>query len=302
MDLEEDTYSSIFLALKHPVRRKILKMLNEDPATYTQILNKLKVETGFLNYHLESLDGLVTKNEHDKYILSDFGEAALSLMKMVEEPVKKEVEEPIKRRSRELKIFGFKVNPAFVLLVAIAVLILSNVYWVYNSQELSKDKTNALGGVLIQTRIPLGESIYILNTTAREGRIEFELWDALFGDLIQLSRQYAVIISLDNSHRYQWLQIKEATDSLMDFVNALTQTYAKNNTYMEITSEQSTYLNKIGNSLLSIQVKVIPSTIVIGSNPQVNIIDSEITEAVETSILLQASLKSARRAFNLPPL
>lgn len=292
IDLEEDTYSSIFLALKHPVRRKILNMLNEDPATYTQILNKLKVGTGFLNYHLESLDGLVTKNEHDKYILSDFGEAALTLMKMVEEPVKKEVEEPVKK-SRELKT---------VLLMIMAVLILSNVYWVYNSQELSKDKMNALGEVLIQTRIPLGESIYILNTTAREGRIEFELWDALFGDLIQLSRQYAVIISLDNSHRYQWSQIKEATDSLVDFVNALTQTYAKNNTYMKITSEQSTYLNKIGNSLLSIQGKVIPSTIVIGSNPQVNIIDSEITVAVETSILLQANLKSARRAFNLPPL
>lgn len=76
MSFEEDMYSSIFLAVKHPVRRKILSILNEAPATYSQILNKLKVETGFLNYHLGSLNGLLTKNEREQYILSDFGGTA----------------------------------------------------------------------------------------------------------------------------------------------------------------------------------------------------------------------------------
>ncbi|MGQ9552051.1 MAG: winged helix-turn-helix domain-containing protein, partial [Candidatus Bathycorpusculaceae bacterium] len=120
MDFEEDTYSSIFLALKHPVRRKILNMLNEDPATYTQILSRLKVGTGFLNYHLESLNGLVTKNEHDKYILSDFGEAALTLTKRVEEPVKS--------KKAGLRLFGFKINPAYILLGIMVISIILNAY------------------------------------------------------------------------------------------------------------------------------------------------------------------------------
>ena len=172
MDFEEDTYSSIFLALKHPVRRKILRMLDEAPATYTQILNRLSFETGFLNYHLEGLTGLVAKDRDDKYLLSEFGEAALSLITRVETPVKS--------KTRGLRVFGFRINPSHILLVIIAVLVISNAYWIIASQELSKDKTNALGEVLIQTRGFLGETIHVLNVTAREGRIDFELWDVMY--------------------------------------------------------------------------------------------------------------------------
>ena len=87
MGFEEDTYNAIFSALKHPIRRKILRMLGEAPATYTEIMNVLGIETGLLNYHLESLSTLLAKNDEGKYHLSDFGEAALSLTRRVEEPV-----------------------------------------------------------------------------------------------------------------------------------------------------------------------------------------------------------------------
>ena len=66
MTYEEDTYSKIFTAMKHPVRRKIIGILNETPATYTELLNRLEVETGFLNYHLSFLDGLITKKNDAK--------------------------------------------------------------------------------------------------------------------------------------------------------------------------------------------------------------------------------------------
>jgi DNA-binding transcriptional ArsR family regulator len=55
MNFEEDTYDSIFSALKHPIRRKILRTLDQAPATYTEMLNTLGNETGLLNFHLESL-------------------------------------------------------------------------------------------------------------------------------------------------------------------------------------------------------------------------------------------------------
>ena len=178
-------------------------------------------------------------------------------------------------------------------------MIISNAYLVYIYQGLSKDRTNALGEVLIQTRGFLGESIHLLDLTVRESRIEFELWDVLLGDLVQLSRQYKLIISLDTDHRQQWSQIKGAADCLLDFANALTQMYAKNSGYMGITHEHSTHLNTIRDHLLKTELKAFPAKIVIGSNPEVNITDSDIAKAMDTSIRLQVDLDFARRAFKL---
>jgi DNA-binding transcriptional ArsR family regulator len=86
MVFEEDTYTAIFSALKHPIRRKILRMLEVAPATYTEMMKALGIETGLLNYHLESLSALLARNDEGKYSLSGFGEAALSLTRRVEEP------------------------------------------------------------------------------------------------------------------------------------------------------------------------------------------------------------------------
>ena len=52
MELEEDTYSSIFNALKHPIRRRILRIIEDKPTTYTEIQNQLSIDNGLLNYHL----------------------------------------------------------------------------------------------------------------------------------------------------------------------------------------------------------------------------------------------------------
>jgi hypothetical protein len=123
-----------------------------------------------------------------------------------------------------------------------------------------------------------------LNITVRESRIEFELWDVLYNDLFQQSQRYRSIISLDVSHRLQWSQVKEATDSLVDFVSALMQTHAEKDAYMDLTSEQSFNLCSVRGRLLKndIQVKAFPAKIVQGSNPQVNIIDSEIARRRRT--------------------
>ncbi|MBD3205872.1 helix-turn-helix domain-containing protein [Candidatus Bathyarchaeota archaeon] len=86
MGMEEDTYSSIFQALKHPIRRRILRMLNDNPMTYTEILNELGIDNGLLNYHLENLQELLAKGEDEKYRLSEFGSAGLSVIERVETP------------------------------------------------------------------------------------------------------------------------------------------------------------------------------------------------------------------------
>ena len=82
---EEETYSIMFTSLKHPARRKILRMLAIKPKTFSQILEELVISSSHLTYHLEHLGELVSKTEDGTYILSTFGEAAVTTMREVEE-------------------------------------------------------------------------------------------------------------------------------------------------------------------------------------------------------------------------
>lgn len=96
---EEEIYSIMFTSLKHPVRRKILRMLADKPMTFMQMVETLGVSTSHLTYHLESLGELLSKSE-DQYYLSTFGQATVSAMKGVEEvpeiKVKKRIDLPNK--------------------------------------------------------------------------------------------------------------------------------------------------------------------------------------------------------------
>ena len=84
-DFEEDTYSVIFSSLKHPIRRGILRMLAGGSRSFSELQETLRIESGHLTYHLESLRHLVIKGEDGRYMLSSFGEAAVSMMHGVEE-------------------------------------------------------------------------------------------------------------------------------------------------------------------------------------------------------------------------
>jgi hypothetical protein len=82
---EEETYSIMFSSLKHPARRKILRMLSERTLTFSEMLEELAIPSSHLTYHLENLGELVIKNENGKYKLSSFGKASVAMMKGAEE-------------------------------------------------------------------------------------------------------------------------------------------------------------------------------------------------------------------------
>lgn len=86
MSTEDDTYNIIFKAMQHPIRRRILRTLSEAPNTYTEIQKTLNIDNGLLNYHLDSMKDLITKDEGERYTLSEFGKATVNLVKGVEEP------------------------------------------------------------------------------------------------------------------------------------------------------------------------------------------------------------------------
>lgn len=58
MASEDEVYSTIFTSLKHPVRRKILRMLSEMPRSFSEVLEALGISSSHLTYHLESLGEL----------------------------------------------------------------------------------------------------------------------------------------------------------------------------------------------------------------------------------------------------
>jgi hypothetical protein len=82
---EEETYSTMFSSLRHPARRKILRMLSERSMTFSEMLEELEIPGSHLTYHLENLGELVVKMDDGKYKLSSFGKASVSMMKRAEE-------------------------------------------------------------------------------------------------------------------------------------------------------------------------------------------------------------------------
>jgi predicted transcriptional regulator len=83
--LEEETYSLIFTSLKHPIRRRILRMLATKPLIFSEIQEQFNIDSGHLTYHLENLGDLIAHCKDGKYRLSSIGDAAVRLMGGVED-------------------------------------------------------------------------------------------------------------------------------------------------------------------------------------------------------------------------
>ena len=111
---EEEIYSTMFSSLKHPVRRKILRMLANKPMTFMEMVDLLGVSSSHLTYHLECLGELIFKMDNNNYKLSSFGLATISAMKGVEDPET----EP----KRHLKL-SFKWRAVFAALLVVIILL-----------------------------------------------------------------------------------------------------------------------------------------------------------------------------------
>jgi DNA-binding transcriptional ArsR family regulator len=83
---ESDDYDEIFAALRHPVRRQILFLLEDrGEVSFTEIQSALGLnDTGLISYHLKELATLVEQSRRGKYSLSEVGRASLTLFRKVE--------------------------------------------------------------------------------------------------------------------------------------------------------------------------------------------------------------------------
>ena len=128
----EEKYSTMFSSLKHPARRKILKMLSENSMSFSQMLEKLGIPSSHLTYHLETLGDFLVKMEDGKYKLSSFGETSVAMIKGAEE-----VPSIQTKKSSSLSL---KWKSLFAVLLIFIVLLASMSYVQYASfSQLSKD-------------------------------------------------------------------------------------------------------------------------------------------------------------------
>lgn len=134
---EDDLYSKIFVCLKHPIRRRILRILSDGPRSFSDLQKEFRIESSHLSYHLDGLENLLYTTEDGKYALSHFGEAAFSMMKDVEEPRVTPYSGHIavkKNPRRHFKLGRFSV-PLWPVAVLIVLMISSGVlgYYFWNT-------------------------------------------------------------------------------------------------------------------------------------------------------------------------
>jgi cell division protein FtsL len=129
---EDEIYSTMFTSLKHPVRRKILRMLGNKPMTFMEMVEELGVSSPNLTYHLESLGELISKMDNDQYKLSTFGVATVDAMKGIEE-----VKTEPKRRSGAFtwQVFSAALIVTVLLLASFAVLQYNSIIELNSTQQ-----------------------------------------------------------------------------------------------------------------------------------------------------------------------
>jgi DNA-binding transcriptional ArsR family regulator len=128
----EETYSTMFSSLRHPARRKILRMLSERSMTFSQMLDVLEIPGSHLTYHLENLGELVVKMEDGKYKLSGVGEACCSIMKSAEDVPN--------IQTKQFSLLPLRWKTLFTVFIIAIVLLASMSYVQYASfSQLSKD-------------------------------------------------------------------------------------------------------------------------------------------------------------------
>ncbi len=132
---EEETYSAMFSSLRHPARRKILRMLSEKSMGFSEMLDQLGIPSSHLTYHLENLGELVAKKEDGTYKLSSFGEAAVVMMKGAEE-----VPAVQKKSFSSLPLRWKSLLAIFIIGIVILASMSYGQYVSYN--QLSKDYSN----------------------------------------------------------------------------------------------------------------------------------------------------------------
>ncbi len=181
---EEEIYSTMFSSLKHPVRRKILRMLANKPMTFMEMVDLLGVSSSHLTYHLECLGELIFKMENNNYKLSSFGIATISAMKGVEDPET----EP----KRHLKLsFKWRAVFAALLVVIIVLTAFSTLQYVSLNQFMQRQSSlMAENQQLLSWGIGTDKVADLLDNVAKIDTTQYKI--ALLSNTLEFRQDFGV--------------------------------------------------------------------------------------------------------------
>lgn len=134
MSVDQDNVSKILSVLSHKIRREILLILRmKDEASFTELKNKLDIDTGKLSFHMRSLQPFVEQTETGKYKLSRAGEAAVRAIRDIESwaessGVKQQPEVQLPLASFGRRALAFVTDFAIMFALA-ALLLFSTVFY-----------------------------------------------------------------------------------------------------------------------------------------------------------------------------
>ena len=164
MAVDQGNVSKILSVLSHPLRREILLDLSEKgEASFTDLLNLLKVDTGKLSFHLRTLAPFIEQTPTGKYRLSRAGESAVRVIHDVEgwaevaDVERKESQLPL--ASFKKRLSAFMIDFALILAITMAITFLP-VLFSYSSAGI---------GSLISTVLFITIGLLWLYSTLLEG-------------------------------------------------------------------------------------------------------------------------------------
>ena len=127
-------YDAIFAALKHPLRRQILLLLDEKgEVAFTDIQKAMGVEdTGLMSYHLKELELLIRQSTRGRYRLSEIGKTSVALLEKVERS--RDVSGVVRKELGTLagKVLWFLLISAVPWIAAMTVDIYASAELIYN--------------------------------------------------------------------------------------------------------------------------------------------------------------------------
>jgi DNA-binding transcriptional ArsR family regulator len=162
---EEETYSTLFASLKHPIRRRILRLLSTSPQSFSELLKVFRIESSHLTYHLEGSGDLLLKTEDGKYALSSLGEAAVSMMTQVEESPKVASRLPFPSRNWKLLVAGLTLG--LILLSASFFIMYQSSSQLFN-QYLNLEERSGLLEQVLREVLHLGNASLTCEYTAND--------------------------------------------------------------------------------------------------------------------------------------
>ncbi|MFX0185442.1 MAG: winged helix-turn-helix domain-containing protein [Candidatus Hodarchaeota archaeon] len=125
----------IIRAIAHDIRREILRIVKNEPRTFTELLNHFDISTGKLNYHLTQIKGFIVKNDESRYEVTSLGTRAMEILDLInretpetDQPLLKQAYVSQKDTTKPLILQGINISigmVCFAMIIHIIIAILA---------------------------------------------------------------------------------------------------------------------------------------------------------------------------------